>query len=96
MGFSEDRSCMLPVTNVRQYFSRPNMSFKINVMPLSPQLLDIATGEAEGLFRIVRRLDVSDETDAIKKRWSNGAFDHLCEQLKISIEPKITDILFHL
>jgi len=63
MGFSDDRSCMLPVTNVRQYFSRPSMSFKINVMPLSPQLLDIATGEAEGLFRIVRRLDVSDETD---------------------------------
>ena len=63
MGFNEDRSCMLPVTNVRQYFSRPNMSFKINVMPLNAQLLDIATGEAEGLFRIIRRLDVSDETD---------------------------------
>jgi putative ABC transport system permease protein len=63
MGFSDDRSCMLPVSNVRQYFSRPNMSFKINVMPLSPQLLDIAIGEAEGLFRIIRHLDVSDETD---------------------------------
>jgi putative ABC transport system permease protein len=63
MGFSDDRSCMLPVTNVRQYFSRPNMSFRISVMPTDPKLLDIAIGEAEGLFRIIRHLDISDESD---------------------------------
>ncbi len=63
MGFSDDRSCMLPVTNVRQYFSRPNMSFRISVMPMDPKLLDIGMGEAEGLFRIIRHLDISDETD---------------------------------
>jgi putative ABC transport system permease protein len=65
MGFSDDRSCMLPVTNVRQYFSRPNMSFRISVMPKDPKLLDIGIGEAEGLFRIIRHLDISDDSDFI-------------------------------
>jgi putative ABC transport system permease protein len=63
MGFSDDRSCMLPVTNVRQYFSKPNMSFRISVMPADQKLLDIAAGEAEGLFRIIRHLDISDDSD---------------------------------
>ena len=63
MGFGDDKACMIPVTNVRQYFSRPNMSFKINVMPYDPILLDIATGEAEGMFRVIRKLDTKDETD---------------------------------
>lgn len=63
MGGSGDKLCILPVTNVRQYFSRPNMSFKINVMPQHGTLLDYAISEAEGLFRIVRRLDVGDESD---------------------------------
>ena len=63
IGFSNDRACMLPVTNVRQYFSRPQMSFSINVMPDRPELLDAAIGEAEGLFRIIRKLDVTDESD---------------------------------
>jgi putative ABC transport system permease protein len=63
MGFSDDRSCMLPVTNVRQYFSKPNMSFRISVMPKDPKLMDIAIGEAEGLFRIIRHLEISDASD---------------------------------
>jgi len=63
MGFSDDRSCMLPITNVRQYFSRPKMSYKISVMPDDPKLLDIAIGEAEGLFRIIRHLAISDVSD---------------------------------
>jgi putative ABC transport system permease protein len=63
MGFSDDRSCMIPVTNVRQYFSRPNMSFRISVMPNDPLLLDIGIGESEGLFRIIRNLNISDESD---------------------------------
>jgi len=63
MGFSDDRACMLPVTNVRQYFSRPNMSFRISVMPADSKLLDISIGEAEGIFRIIRHLEISDESD---------------------------------
>jgi putative ABC transport system permease protein len=62
-GSSGDRLVLLPYSNVRQVFSRPQMNFQIQVMPKSPQLLDIATGEAEGLFRVIRGLDVKDESD---------------------------------
>lgn len=60
---SNDNICIIPVTNVRQYFSRPNMSHQINVMPDDPRLLEILVSEAEGLFRIVRGLTARDETD---------------------------------
>ncbi|WP_199898647.1 ABC transporter permease [Prolixibacter bellariivorans] len=62
-GSSGDRLVLLPYSNVRQVFSRPQMNFQIQVMPKSPQLLDIAVGEAEGLFRVIRGLDVKDESD---------------------------------
>jgi len=54
VGFSGDRFCLLPLTNVRQYFSAPNRSFTINVMTNSPTMLDEASGEATGIFRIIR------------------------------------------
>ena len=63
MGMSGDKICLLPVTTVRQYYSKPNMSFTISIMPNDPKLLDIAISEAEGTFRIVRNLDAIDETD---------------------------------
>jgi putative ABC transport system permease protein len=81
MGFSDDRACMLPVTNVRQYFSRPNMSFRISVMPLDPKLLDLAIGESEGLFRIIRHLAISDESDFNISKSDNLA-QMLLENLK--------------
>lgn len=59
----DERLCLLPVTNVRQYFSRPNMSFRINVLPDDPKLLDVMSSEAEGVFRIVRGLTARDESD---------------------------------
>ena len=58
-----DRTCLIPYTNVRQYFSRPQMRYSINVMPSEPQMLDVCVSEAEGLFRRVRRLDARDESD---------------------------------
>lgn len=60
---SNDNICIIPVSNVRQYFSRPSMSHQINVMPDDPRLLDILVSEAEGLFRIVRGLSARDESD---------------------------------
>jgi len=63
MGMNSDNICFLPVTTVRQYYSRPNMSFTISVVPNDPKLLDASIGEAEGLFRIIRNLDPVDETD---------------------------------
>ncbi|MCF8233327.1 MAG: ABC transporter permease [Bacteroidales bacterium] len=54
MGFSGDRRCYVPITNVRQYFPYPNRSFTINVMVDREQDLQPAIGEATGLFRIIR------------------------------------------
>jgi putative ABC transport system permease protein len=58
-----DRVCFMPVSTARQYFSRPNMSFSITIMPINPVNLDMMTGEAEAIFRIVRNLAAQDESD---------------------------------
>lgn len=63
MGMGSDRICLIPYTNVRQYFSRPNMNYDINVRAYDPMLMDVAMSEAEGIFRIVRGLDPRDESD---------------------------------
>ncbi|PKP30014.1 MAG: ABC transporter [Bacteroidetes bacterium HGW-Bacteroidetes-16] len=55
VGFSGDRNCMAPLSNVRQYFSRPNMNFRISVMVTDPNLMDAAIGEATGVFRRIRK-----------------------------------------
>jgi putative ABC transport system permease protein len=58
-----DRICFMPVTTARQYFSRPNISFNITVMPMNPVNLDMMTSEAEAVFRVVRNLNPRDESD---------------------------------
>jgi putative ABC transport system permease protein len=58
-----DNVCFMPVTTARQYFSRPNMTFSITVMPMNPVNLEMMTGEAESIFRIVRNLNPRDESD---------------------------------
>jgi putative ABC transport system permease protein len=63
MGQSGDKSVYIPVVNARQYFSRPDMSFRINVLPSPNTTLDLAVSEAEGFFRIIRGLDLTDESD---------------------------------
>jgi len=62
-GMGTDRTCIIPYTNVRQYFSRPQMRYSINVMPATPEMLEISVSEAEGIFRLVRNLDARDESD---------------------------------
>jgi len=62
-GMGTDRTCLIPYTNVRQYFSRPQMRYSISVMPNTPQMLEVSVSEAEGIFRRVRNLDARDETD---------------------------------
>jgi putative ABC transport system permease protein len=72
-GFGEtgDRLVFLPFTNVRQYFARPNMNFRISVHPNSPQLMDGATGEAEAVFRNIRGLNPTDDNDFIVEKSDN-------------------------
>ncbi|MDY0076922.1 MAG: ABC transporter permease [Bacteroidales bacterium] len=54
MGFSGDRDCLIPLNNLRQYFSRPNMNYGISVRVSEPKQMDAAVGQATGIFRIIR------------------------------------------
>ncbi len=68
---SSDRVCIMPVTTARLYFSRPNMSFSITVMPFNPAHLDLLAGEAEAIFRVVRNLNPRDESDFVVSKSDN-------------------------
>ncbi|MCK9641479.1 MAG: ABC transporter permease [Prolixibacteraceae bacterium] len=72
-GFGEtgDRLVFLPFANVRQYFARPKMNFRISVHPYSAQLMDAATGEAEGVFRNIRKLNILDDSDFVVEKSDN-------------------------
>lgn len=58
-----DLITIIPITTARQYFSRPNITYTISVMPHKPTSLEMLTSEAEGIFRIIRNLDPRDESD---------------------------------
>lgn len=62
-GGNGDQVCFIPYSNVRNYFSRPNMNFTIQIKVENNELVDPAVGQAEGTFRIVRKLSPQDETD---------------------------------
>lgn len=62
-GDNGDEVCLLPYSNVRTYFSRPQMNFNVQVKVENTQLVDAALGQAEGTFRVVRGLNPTDETD---------------------------------
>ena len=82
-GFGEtgDRLVFLPFANVRQYFARPKMNFRISVHPNSAQLMDAATGEAEGVFRNIRKLNILDDSDFIVEK-SDNIVNILLENIK--------------
>jgi putative ABC transport system permease protein len=63
MGFSGDKNCIIPIINVRQYFSRPNATYTISVMPKDPKMLDAAIDEATGAFRIIRKIRAGDDNN---------------------------------
>lgn len=63
MGFGGDKVCIIPIMNARQYFGKPNMNFTINIISKYPWLMDIAIGEATGLFRKIRKVNIKDEED---------------------------------
>ena len=70
-GSSSDQIVLIPFTNVRQYFPRPQMNFRISVMPESPQLLDAAIGQAEAVFRNIRGLNIIDDSDFVVEKSDN-------------------------
>ncbi len=62
-GFSGDKHTILPLSNVRQYFPIADMSFTIEVMVTQTKLLDAAIGEAIGLFRVLRKVPIKEDSN---------------------------------
>jgi putative ABC transport system permease protein len=60
---SSDNICILTYASVRQYFSSPNRNYSISITPSDALLAESTEGYAESLFRSVRRLKVTDESD---------------------------------
>ncbi|WP_216663721.1 MULTISPECIES: ABC transporter permease [unclassified Lentimicrobium] len=93
IGFSGDRSVWIPLNNVRQYFSRPDMNYRINVLPNKEMDVSAAVGEATGLFRIIRKDKLGDlDSFAIIK--SDNLAEMLLENLKaISIAATVIGLI---
>ena len=81
-GGSGDKFCWIPLQNGRQYFTASQNTYIISVMPHDISNIDLAIGEAEGLFRSVRKLSVYDENNfAIRK--SDSLANMLIENLSV-------------
>lgn len=63
MGFGGDKIGVLPLNNVRQYFSIPNMTYTVNVLVTNSQLMDAATNEATGVFRTIRKVNIGEDNN---------------------------------
>ena len=63
MGFGGDKVAMLPIENVRQYFSKPDMNFTISILARDGKLLDATISEATGLFRIIRKVGIGEDNN---------------------------------
>lgn len=77
-----DKVVLLPLSNVRQYYPMPDRTYRINIMPLKPELLDMAISEAEGLFRVIRSLKAQDANDFDIEK-SDAIVEMLVENTKI-------------
>lgn len=82
MGFGGDKICILPLTNVRQHFPRPDMSFTISVVAQNVQQLDIAVEEAKGVFRVVRDVPLG-EDDNFEITKSDNLANMVVESLSV-------------
>jgi putative ABC transport system permease protein len=81
VGFGGDRNCYISLSQLRQKYYTPNMSFTVNFMAPDPQTLDLAIDEATGIFRIIRKLKTSDENNFYISR-----SDNLVQQLEENLE----------
>jgi putative ABC transport system permease protein len=59
-GFGGDKVAIIPLTNARQYFGTKDMSFTINVLATNSNALNVALGEATGLFRKIRNVPLGE------------------------------------
>jgi len=65
IGRSWDNIILTSYNNVRRFFSSPNASFNIQVKVPDVRMVDAAIGEAEGIFRPVRRLTTTEANNFV-------------------------------
>jgi len=80
MGFGGDRNCYISLGQVRQKYGRPNMNFSISFMAPNQQILSLAVDEANGIFRVIRKLKPGDEDNFFISR-SDSIVQQLEENL---------------
>lgn len=61
MSFGGDKTCLIPLTNARQYFGYPGQSFTISVLSINAEKLNPAIGQAIAKMRVVRKLKPKEE-----------------------------------
>lgn len=61
MSFGGDKTCLIPLTNARQYFGYPGQSFTISVLSINAEKLNAAIGQAIAKMRVVRKLKPKEE-----------------------------------
>jgi len=81
MSFGGDKICIIPLNNARQYFSRSDMSFTISVLTNHNEQLEMAISEAEGTFRRIRNVPLS-EDDNFEISKSDSLANILIDNLK--------------
>lgn len=92
-GFSGDKIALLPLKNVRHQFAPADMSYVINVLAGSPEMLGPAIEEATGFFRVVRGLKAS-EHDNFEITKSDSLAVMLIDNLKyVSIAATIIAVI---
>jgi putative ABC transport system permease protein len=61
IGFGGDQMCLVPFTNVKQRFGKPDMSFSVNVNVKDVKMMGEAIDVSTGLMRTIRGLRVGEE-----------------------------------
>jgi putative ABC transport system permease protein len=61
--FNTSRVIITPYNNVRRLYATSKSTYTIAAMVNDLKLMDIATAEAEGIFRPIRKLDVKEESN---------------------------------
>ena len=72
-GGGNDRTVYISMASLRQKYYRPSMTFTISFMAKDQNMLNRAVDEAEGVFRIVRKLKIGEESNFSITRSDNIA-----------------------
>jgi putative ABC transport system permease protein len=59
LNMGRDRTAIIPVSNYRNHYATSSSSYTLNVNVSQPGQMDAAVGEAIGIFRGIRKVDLS-------------------------------------